>query len=992
MVRPADIWNNPWQRRGLIAAIVIAAYAACGFLLAPWLIERTLISTLNERLALETQIGDLSLNPFSLSLGVDDLTTTEPDGQELIAFERLFVNFQLSSLFHWAWRFDEIHLIRPAVRFERLTETDSNFSELVKRWAATEAAADETSAVDGTDDNSTGEEAAAIPRLMIADLRLIEGRLAIIDQAAGEPFSTDLAPINLELAEFSTLPDHSGLKKITVHTEGGAEIGLTGSLSVNPLAITGQVRLEGTYTPMLFRYFRDELALPLTFDGGAIAARLDYRVAMNEGGDLGVHLSNVNGTLSGLNVNQPDHPHLLELGTLSLGGGSFRWPELDVKIDRIGVDNLLLRLFRDTDGGYLPGLGTPTGAAGADDGIEDVAEDAASWQIEVGEIALNGGRLIHTDTHLENGVIEISAINASLREASLEDGGTMPLAIDLTFETGGSTGLDGTLQLFPAAALTSTLTVSELALAAAQPYLSSVANITIEDGRLSLEGALSVDDQQPFRYQGDLSIESLSLIDRVQEEALFSWQLLAVDRLALTPEQIELSVLSIADPYARIEIERDGSTNIERTFVVDAERAGQAEAEAVPSSDPAFDIVIGETRISGGSANFTDLALPLPFQADVSSMEGTLSTFATNSRAASEVELRGQVNEYGALNIDGSISANDPTQATDITVDFDNVNLPRMSPYTVKFAGRTIADGRTDLTMSYRLDAGALDGNNRLLIRDLTLGEKVEQPGAMDLPLDMAVALLKDGDGNVDFSFPVTGSIDDPEFSYSGAVMTALSNVIGGIVAAPFKLLGSLVGIAPEELEHISFEPGEAVITPPQRETLSKLAEALEQRPQLLLEVPPVQNPEADRRAIAERLLEMELETLLAQVTDDEQSHTESLRAALEGLYDALPAAEPRETIVVAHTTTAVDAEADDQPTLDVPAYNAALRSALIDAREVPDLDLNALAEARLAAVHEALTALIPLPEQRFQALPIEVVDLNEDGLVQMSLNVTIAD
>ena len=130
---------------------------------------------------------------------------------------------------------------------------------------------------------------------MIADLRIIDGRLTIIDQAAGEPFSTDLAPIDLELAEFSTLPDRSGRQQVTIRTESGAEIGLTGSLSVNPLALAGQVRLEGTYTPMLFRYFRDELALPLTFDGGAITARLDYRVAMDEDGELSVGLSNVTG-------------------------------------------------------------------------------------------------------------------------------------------------------------------------------------------------------------------------------------------------------------------------------------------------------------------------------------------------------------------------------------------------------------------------------------------------------------------------------------------------------------------------------------------------------------------------------------------------------------------------------------------------------------------------------------------------------------------------
>jgi hypothetical protein len=990
MVRFADIWAQPWQRRGLIALIIVVLYGAAGFLLAPWLIERTLTSTLSQRLSLNAQVGDLQLNPFSLSLKVDDLKVDEAEGETLLVFDRLFINFQLSSVFRWAWSFDEIHLIRPHAHFERLTETDSNITELAARWAATGPAPEPESP-------AASAAVTSIPRLVIADLRIIEGALTIVDQAAGEPFSTDLAPIDLELADFSTLPDRSGRQQVTVRTESGAEIGMTGSLSVNPLALAGTIRLEGTYTPMLFRYFRDELALPLTFDGGAITASFDYRVAMDDTGELSAFLTNVTGRLTGLNVNQPDHPHLVELGELSLAGGSLMWPDQVVRIERIALNDLLLRPFRAADGSYLPIEPAPdltdnreAGPTATEEGIESVAEDAARWQIDVAEIALNRGRLIHTDMALENGATEISSLNLLLQAFSLEEGGEMPLAIELAIAPGGTLGLDGKLQLFPAPRLTSTLTANELPLAAAQPYLSSIANIAIEDGHLSLGGEFSVGEDPSFSYQGSLQLGSLSLIDRAQEEALFSWEALSIDRLSVTPNAAELSILSIEAPYARIEIEPDGSTNIERTFI-DADPADEPPSdvtEAARDDGAGFDVTVGETRITGGSANFTDLALPLPFQADITRIEGDLSTFATNSAAPSRVDLGGQINEYGALSIDGSISASAPTAATDITVRFDNVNLPRMTPYTIKFAGRTIADGRTDLTLSYRLEDGALEGDNRLVIRDLTLGEKVEQEGAMDLPLDMAVALLKDGEGNVDFSFPVSGSIDDPEFSYSGAVMTAFSNVIGGIVAAPFRFLGSLVGMAPDELEHIGFEPGEATITPPQRETLAKLAEALGQRPQLVLEVAPVRNLAADRAAVAELLVDAEIEAILLETQKDDQSHTEALRDALEALFDAEKIAVSRDDLAAAHTITDTAGEA----TLDVPAYNTALRQTLIEAQEVPEPDLNALAIGRLDAIHEALTGLVPLPEERLRALPLEDVELNEDGLVQMSLNVTIAD
>jgi len=203
--------QGPWPRRGLIAAAVVAVYAAVGFLLAPWLIERTLVGTLDERLSLDTRIENLSLNPFALSLAVDGLAVTDPTGERLLAFERLYVNFQLASLFRWAWSFDEIHLIRPVFTFDRINETQTNLSVLGDKWAATaEAPAEDPEPA------QPGEN--PIPRLRIADLRIVEGHVTVIDQTQTEPFSTDLSPIDLEVAELSTLPDQSGRQQVTVRT------------------------------------------------------------------------------------------------------------------------------------------------------------------------------------------------------------------------------------------------------------------------------------------------------------------------------------------------------------------------------------------------------------------------------------------------------------------------------------------------------------------------------------------------------------------------------------------------------------------------------------------------------------------------------------------------------------------------------------------------------------------------------------------------------
>jgi hypothetical protein len=122
----------------------------------------------------------------------------------------------------------------------------------------------------------------------------------------------------------------------------------------------------------------------------------------------------------------------------------------------------------------------------------------------------------------------------------------------------------------------------------------------------------------------------------------------------------------------------------------------------------------------------------------------------------------------------------------------------------------------------------------------------------MNLPLDLAIAILEDSDGVIDLGLPVSGSLDDPQFSYGGIIWKAVVNVITKIATAPFRALGQLLGIGGEKLEDILFDAGEARLLPPEREKLKQLAQALAKRPRLALSATPAWNPAADRLAVKE--------------------------------------------------------------------------------------------------------------------------------------------
>ena len=228
-------------------------------------------------------------------------------------------------------------------------------------------------------------------------------------------------------------------------------------------------------------------------------------------------------------------------------------------------------------------------------------------------------------------------------------------------------------------------------------------------------------------------------------------------------------------PYGDILIAADGSVNLGRVSKVEVgEPADESETETAPQESNAesaedtqkseLAVTIGRVVIVNASADFQDQSLPLPFLAKIAELNGDITTIATSSREPSTVELEGKVDEFGFVRVTGTVTPLDPKLDTDLHVAFQNVEMPKFSAYTIPFAGREIASGKLDLDLGYQVKDSELVGENKVILRDFELGEKVEHPGAMSLPLGLAVALLKDPEGKIDIDLPVRGNVDDPEF------------------------------------------------------------------------------------------------------------------------------------------------------------------------------------------------------------------------------------
>ena len=406
-------------------------------------------------------------------------------------------------------------------------------------------------------------------------------------------------------------------------------------------------------------------------------------------------------------------------------------------------------------------------------------------------------------------------------------------------------------------------------------------------------------------------------------------------------------------------------------------------------------VTVGRVVINNAAADFADESLPLPFSAKIEALNGELSTIATQSSEPSNVELEGKVDEFGLVRVTGSVTPLDVSSNTNLAVVFENVEMPKFSAYTVPFAGREIASGRLDLDLGYKVVERTLAGENKIVLRDFELGDEVDHPDAMSLPLGLAVALLKDPSGKIDIDLPVRGDLDDPEFGYGRVIGKALVNLIVKIVASPFALLGNLVGVEADELEYINFPPGRADLTPPEVERTQKIAEALAMRPELVLEISGVVDREADTVAIKTERLDAEIETRVdaGSADNDDANYTAARAEAIEAMHRETisPEAAELDALRAEFTSVEVDPESGEQAeSFDELAFVEELRRQLIDAQDVAEEDLVLLARTRASNTESAV-----LEANAELAGQVVVVDLREedargsDESVRMKVSLT---
>jgi hypothetical protein len=606
--------------------------------------------------------------------------------------------------------------------------------------------------------------------------------------------------------------------------------------------------------------------------------------------------------------------------------------EPKAKVDRDSDKRWMYERWMATPGmaAQPPAPPPPTDAA--------TRESAPSWAVAINDVQLEGGAMSFSDKAGAKPVtFEVTAAKARLGGLLLDDrpasraqaAKPVPLTASLRLATGrfepGKVDFNGSLALAPLQAQ-GRLLVDRLPVQAFEPYFADTLNVELLRADASFKGRVAY-RQTPAGPQaqvtGDVSLEELRANTLAPSEDLLAWKALNLRgfHVALDPAKatrVEVKETVLTDFFARLIVMPDGRINLQdlvksketQVAAVPAASAASAPAAAsVPVANassaqasvaaPPPIVSFGPISLINGKVLFSDRFVKPNYSADLTDLTGKLSAFSSVPPVApggaavaapnmADLELRGRAEGTASLEILGKLNPLAKPLALDIKGKVRDLELPPLSPYSVKYSGYGIERGKLSVDVSYLVQPdGRLTATNKVILNQLSFGEKV--PGSTaSLPVKLAVALLADRNGVIDIDLPISGSLNDPQFSPGPIIIKVIVNVIVKAITAPFSLLANAFGGGGEELSTVGFAAGSAELGPEARAGLDKVAKALADRPSLKLTVVGTSSVEAEREGFKRERLDALVRAEKRRITVKEGGTTSAAVSISPAEYPAL--------------------------------------------------------------------------------------------------------
>jgi uncharacterized protein involved in outer membrane biogenesis len=707
------------------------------------------------------------------------------------------------------------------------------------------------------------------------------------DRAAAEPITLAVEKIRVTADDITTAKNKTGKLGLSLLMDQSVTVNLNTAVGLDPLRADGKLEVSGVVLKRYAPYYKE--MVPWDAQDGVLDLATNYRVTQTKDA-FDVKLAGLTTSVKALRLTTRDtKEEFLSIPSLAVKNTAVDLLQQDVVVGDFSTEGGTVLVSRSHEGEIslmklLPRVGaaaaTLAGAPAPGQPVEAPApaQPARPWTVKAESLSVNQYRIQARDEVPSDPVsvvveeLNLKAENISLAENAPAGKAALRFRLDK-----GTVATEGTLSVAPIVA-DMKVEAKEIDIRPFQPYIADRVKATIADGRASTSGRLELSIKEPgglqAKYAGEVGLGKFSAVEKDSAEDLLKWESLSMTGLSVgvNPLSVRAQKVALADFFAHVVIQPDGRLNLQEVLAAPAPekpadqskpspppgppaQPAKPDGSAPPPAAAAMDIQIVETTMQGGHVQLLDRSVRPNFTAEMTEIGGRVSGLSSEETSLADVELRGKMGRSAPLEIVGKVNPLKRDLFADIQARFTGMDLSPTSPYAGKFAGYTIEKGKLSFDLKYLIDKRKLSSENKVFVDQFTFGEKVDSPTATNLPVKLAVALLKDRNGQIRLDIPVSGSIDDPQFDIWSVVWQIIGNLITKAITSPFALLGSAFG-GGEELQYLEFDYGRSTLAEDGAKKLDALVGALADKPGLNLEITGHADPEADREGLKQYLLQ----------------------------------------------------------------------------------------------------------------------------------------
>lgn len=473
---------------------------------------------------------------------------------------------------------------------------------------------------------------------------------------------------------------------------------------------------------------------------------------------------------------------------------------------------------------------------------DTVSKPSGPFKYVMKNISLAGGKLTYNDkginytnimSNLGFVIPYISYNREEISEAGLkfyfENGGFLQAMADYNQKLG---------------AYNADLTVSKLDISPFLPYMKPYFRFKSYegsvDGKFHIQG--NINNLDSVMIRGDANLADFALKDLSDRKVLgaANGNVTMADSYPMK-YVFNFDKITLTEPYLFFEM-KDSTNNFLNLMVDDTV------SSAGSSSEPfEYYYRVNHFKIDKGLVDFRDNTYGEPFDYHLDEIALKVDSISSVNKWITAYSTA-RLNKRGKLKAELGINPSDPYElkVNYVVTNFQLSDLNIISRYYVGFPfllGNMYYEGKTTIT------ARQLTSENKLIVRNAKLGKKSK--GLMNIPLKLALYLLKDVHGDIILDLPLSGDLNDPKTKIGRLVWQVFKNVIVKVVSSPFRALSGLMGVDPDEIKGVEFNYSDTILTNSHLRRVKLFTELAKKKPDMNIEIAYYNDAELEKQAIA---------------------------------------------------------------------------------------------------------------------------------------------